>query len=60
MATKLYRNTTKETVELPGIGEIPAGGQVSVTTEHQPAIILENHEGVIEVSDEKPKKKDKK
>lgn len=52
MSTKVYRNTTKETVNVLGIGEIPAGEQVSITTEYQPHVIPENYPGVIEVSEE--------
>lgn len=52
MSTKIYRNTTSKTVNVLGVGEIEGGSQVSLTTEYQPAIILENYPGIIEVSDE--------
>lgn len=52
MSTKVYRNTNNEPVMVQGIGEIPPGEQVSITTEYQPPVILENYPGVFEVSTE--------
>jgi hypothetical protein len=47
--TKIYRNDSKETLDVLGIGEIPAGEQVSVTGEYQPQVILVNYPGLVDV-----------
>lgn len=52
MSTKVYRNTSNEDLNVIGIGVIPAGEQVSVTTEYQPHVVLVNYPGLVEVSDE--------
>lgn len=48
--TKLYRNTTKEDINVLGIGVIPAGEQVSVSSEYQAPINVANYPGLIDVS----------
>lgn len=50
--TKIYRNNSEKTLNVLGVGEIPAGEQVSVTTAHHPHVILENYPGLAEVSNE--------
>ena len=36
---------------VPELGnEIPAGGQISLTTEHQPVIVLENYPGLVDAT----------
>lgn len=52
MATKVYRNTGDTTLDVLGVGEIAPGEQVSVTSEYQPHVVLENYPGLQEVSDE--------
>lgn len=47
--TRVYKNTTKEPMNVPGVGIIDAGQQVSLTTEHQPVVFLENHPGLVDI-----------
>ena len=65
--TRVFRNTSKERINVVGVAEIPAGGQVSISGENLPAVVLENYPGLIEVTDEEvnptvnvPKKEAKK
>lgn len=39
-------------MDVPGVGPIPAGEAVSVVTEHQPTVILENYPGLVDVHEE--------
>lgn len=50
--TKVYKNTTKETINVLGVGEIKGGDQVSITTEYQPPVNLANYPGLVDVSAE--------
>lgn len=52
MSVKIYHNTTEEDMNVIGVGVIPAGEKVSVTSEYQPHIVLENYPGLKETSDE--------
>lgn len=52
MSVKLYYNTTAEDMNVIGIGLIPAGEKVSVASEFQPHVVLENYPGLTEVSEE--------
>ena len=47
--TKIYKNTSKKTVNIVGVGEIEAGSQISVTSEFHTPVNLENFPGVVEV-----------
>ena len=49
MPTKIYRNDSTVDLNVVGIGEIPAGEQVSVSGEFLPAIILSNYPGLVDV-----------
>lgn len=50
--TKLYRNTSDVNMVVPGIGEVPAGGQVSITSEYPPAVVLQNFPGLVDITNE--------
>lgn len=50
--TKTFRNTTKETINVLGVGEIPAGEQISLTGEFLPHVVVANYPGLIETTDE--------
>ena len=60
MATVIYKNTSKSDMIIPGVGELKAGEQVSLSGEHLPVVLLENHPGLIDLEKEEQKKKDKK
>lgn len=47
METRIYKNITKKDINVIGIGIIEAGQSISLTTAHQPQVILENFPGVI-------------
>jgi len=48
--TKLYENTTDETIYVQGIGDIPAGDRLSVVSEYPTPVNLANFPGIVEVS----------
>lgn len=48
--TKIYSNTSDADINVIGIGVIPTGEQVSITTEFQPAVVLENYPGLVDVT----------
>lgn len=54
---KIYKNTTKEDINVVGVGLIPAGEQVSLAGEQHWPVVLENYPGVIDVVAEEEKKK---
>lgn len=50
--TKIFRNTTKVAINVPGLGEIPAGEQVSITGVYLTPVVVENHPGLVEITHE--------
>lgn len=46
---RVYKNNGDKTLDVPGAGEIPPGGQASVITEHHETVILENYPGLVDV-----------
>ena len=50
--TRVFRNTTKDPINVVGVAEILGGEQVSISGENLPAVVLENYPGLIEVTDE--------
>lgn len=50
--TRIYSNTGKEDMNVIGIGTIPAGEQVSVTSVYQPQIVYENYPGLQDITDQ--------
>lgn len=55
VTTKIYKNTTKKTVSVFGLGEIKAGEQISVVSEYHQPIVLSNYPGVVELVEEEQK-----
>lgn len=51
MPTKLYKNTGKEALSIPGIGDLEPGEQVSLTGEYLPPVIVENYPGLADITD---------
>lgn len=51
MSTRAYRNTSDKSLNVLGVGEIPAGGQVSVSGAYLPTVILENYPGLEDITD---------
>ena len=47
--TRIYRNDSKESYFIPGLGEIHSGQRVSVMSEAPPAINLLNYPGLVDV-----------
>lgn len=60
MTTKIYRNDSKKAMNVLGVGEIPAGEQVSLTSEYPPAVVLANYPGLVDVVAEEEVAKSKK
>ena len=60
MPTKVYRNTGKEKINIPGVAELAAGEQVSLTGDYLPPVIIENYPGLVDVTDEDTSKKEAK
>lgn len=58
--TKIYKNTSKKTINLLGVGEIQPGEQVSITSEFHAPVNLVNYPGVVELVAEEEKKASKK
>lgn len=50
--TKVYRNTSKEEISIPGLADIAPGEQVSITGEYLPPVVLENYPGLVDVLEE--------
>ncbi len=50
MTTKIYYNSSKDKMNIIGIGELKAGEQISLTTQYQPTVILENYPGLVDVT----------
>lgn len=50
--TKIYRNTGKTDLSVIGVGEIPAGEQVSVSSEYHQPVVLANYPGLVELTAE--------
>ena len=52
MQTKqYYNNSGADLANVTGIGDIPAGETISITSQYPPAIVLENFPGLVDVSD---------
>lgn len=51
MSTKVYHNTSENDLNVIGVGVIPAGEKVSVTSDYQPHVVLENYPGLVDVTD---------
>jgi hypothetical protein len=58
--TKIYKNTSKKTLNILGVGELKPGEQVSVTTDNHAPVVLENYPGLVDVEAEEQKKKESK
>jgi len=52
MPTRIYRNDSETTYDIPGLGEVPAGQRISFSGEFPPAINLENYPGLVDVQAE--------
>jgi hypothetical protein len=55
VTTKIYQNNGKEAVNVIGLGEIPAGEHLSVTSEYHQPVVLANYPTVVELVDEEQK-----
>lgn len=51
MPTRLYKNTSDKDIDVVGIGEIPAGEQVSVTSDNLQPVMLVNYPMVVDITD---------
>jgi hypothetical protein len=49
--TKIYQNTTAADMNVLGVGLIPAGESVSITTDYPPQVILENYPGLVDLTE---------
>ena len=49
VTTKIFSNTTTEDVNILGVGVIPAGEQISVTSDGHAPVNLLNFPGVVEL-----------
>lgn len=58
--TKIFKNTSKKTLNVLGVGEIAPGDQVSITAEYHQPVVLENYPGLVDVLAEEEKKASKK
>lgn len=54
MSIKKFRNTSKVDLNVIGIGVVPAGEEVSVSSDYQPHVVMENYPGLVDVTDEGP------
>jgi hypothetical protein len=52
MSVKVYHNTTEKDMNVNGVGVVPAGEKVSVASEYQAHVVLENYPGLNEISQE--------
>lgn len=50
--TKIYRNTGTDDLSVIGIGDIPAGEQVSISSEYHQPVVLANYPGLVEITAE--------
>jgi hypothetical protein len=48
--TKAYYNNSSADLNVIGIGDIPAGETVSITSQYPPAVVLENYPGLVDVT----------
>lgn len=48
--TKIYKNVGKDDVFVIGVGDIPAGEQVSVTTDYHQPVVLANYPTLREIT----------
>jgi hypothetical protein len=55
VTTKIYQNNGSETVNIIGVGEIPAGETLSVTSEYHQPVVMANYPDVVELVDEEAK-----
>jgi hypothetical protein len=55
--TKIYKNTSKKTLNVPGVGELEPGAQVSVTSEYHQPVVLENFPGLVDLVEKEQKEK---
>jgi predicted deacetylase len=47
--TKVYENTTEETVNIIGVGDIEPHGRISITSDFHAPVNLANYPGVVDV-----------
>ena len=48
--TKAYYNNSSADLNVIGIGDIPAGETVSITSSYPPAVVLDNYPGLVDVT----------
>lgn len=48
--TKQYFNTTDKTINVIGVGEVLPHDRVSIHTQYQPPVVLENYPGLIDLT----------
>lgn len=53
--TKIYQNNSDQAVNVVGVGEIPAGEHISVTSDYHQPVVLSNYPGVVELVEEEAK-----
>lgn len=56
--TKIYQNNTNQAVNVIGLGEIPAGEHLSITSDYHQPVVLSNYPGVVELVEEEQKAAD--
>jgi hypothetical protein len=49
VTTKIYRNTGDKDLNVIGVGQIPAGEQVSIISEYHQPVVMANYEGLVEL-----------
>lgn len=49
VTVKIYRNDSDADMDVVGIGEVPAHGQVSIATEYHYPVNLVNYPGLVDV-----------
>jgi hypothetical protein len=49
VTTRVYRNDSEEDIDIPGLGEIEAGQQVSFTGEFHTPVVISNYPGLVDV-----------
>lgn len=53
--TKIYKNTSKKTLNVLGLGELKPGDQLSVSTEYHTPVNFANYPGLVELVEEEQK-----
>lgn len=51
LTTKIYKNTTDQDMNVVGIGEIPAGEQVSLSSENLQPVMIANYPGLVDMTE---------